>query len=188
MLFWHLGLTAAIVFFTLGHRSIDYRVVLLGAILPDLIDKPIGRIFFEEEFQNGRIFGHTLLFSTLLLLAIQLSLRGSAARRWFILPIASLIHVALDGMWNEPVTLFWPLFTTTFPKFPEESYWWEALMRPLEHPATLVKELVGLALLVYIGAAYRLLEASRIKEFMRTGVLRQPRAAGPSSSEGAEAQ
>ena len=64
MLFWHLGMTCAIVFFALGARRIDYRVVLLGAIISDVIDKPIGRIFFREEFESGRLFGHTLLVAT----------------------------------------------------------------------------------------------------------------------------
>ena len=182
MLFWHLGLTAAVIFFTLGHRSIDYRVVLLGSILPDLIDKPIGRIFFEERFQNGRIFAHTLFFSIAVLLGVQVLLRGGTARRWFILPIASLIHLALDGMWSEPVTLFWPLFTTEFPQLPSESYWWEVLMRPLTRPVELLKETTGLALLAYIGFAYRLHERSRMREFLRTGSLRLPPARGAQAS------
>lgn len=171
MLFWHLGVTTAVVYFFLGHRSIDYRVVMLGAVLPDLIDKPIGRILFEEQFENGRIFAHTLLYSTSLLLAIQLFTRGKKARRWFILPIASLIHLALDGMWNEPVTLFWPLFTTQFPRDVVDNYWLELLRTPLEHPIEIVKELVGIGLLLYLASAHRLDDPARRGEFLRTGLL-----------------
>jgi inner membrane protein len=178
MLFWHLGLTAAVIFLTLGRRRIDYRVVLLGAILPDLIDKPIGRIFFEKEFQTSRLFGHTLLVWVVLLLAIQLTLRGATARRWFILPIAAMLHLALDGMWNDPVTLFWPLFGTEFPKVPVETYWLEVLTRPLEYPWVAIQELVGLGLLIYLGFAYRLHESVPRREFLRTGTLAEPRGAG----------
>jgi inner membrane protein len=171
MLFWHLGVTAAVVFFTLGRRRIDYRVVLFGAILPDLIDKPIGRIFFEEQFQNSRLIGHTLLFSLALLLMIQMILRGAAARRWFILPIACMLHLVLDAMWSEPVTFFWPLFGTEFPEVLVENYWLDVFLRPLEHPAVLAQEIVGLGLLLYLGYAYRLHTAAHLKGFIRTGTL-----------------
>ena len=167
MLFWHFGMTSAIVFFTLGARRIDYRVVLLGAVLSDLIDKPIGRIFFADEFQNGRLFGHTLLVPTVLLLLIQLTLRGATARRWFILPICMLIHQVLDGMWNEPITWFWPLFGTGFPPELVENYWLEVLTRPGE----LARELVGLVLLIYLARAYRLQDPELRRRFFRRGEL-----------------
>lgn len=171
LLFWHLGLTCLIIVFTLGVRRIDYRVVLLGAILPDLIDKPIGRILFVDTFQTSRLFGHTLLLVTVVLLSIQLVLRGKTARRWFILPIASLIHLALDGMWNLPVTLFWPLFGTRFPPEPNADYWLDVFLRPFEDPLTLGGELVGLALLYYLYRAFCLQNPANRRQFVRTGKL-----------------
>lgn len=171
MFFWHLGVTSAVVFLTLGRRRIDYRVVLLGAILPDLIDKPIGRIFFENTFENSRLVGHTLAFVVLLLFAVQVTLRGPTARRWFVLPIAALIHLALDAMWSHPVTLFWPLFGVHFPRFPVENYWLDVLLRPFEHPVEAVKELVGLGVLLYLGYAYELHRPGPRREFLRTGAL-----------------
>jgi inner membrane protein len=171
MLFWHLGLTSAILVLALGTRRIDYRVVLLGAILPDLIDKPVGRIFFEDRFQTSRLFGHTLLFVTVLLLAIQLILRGRTARRWFILPIAALLHLVLDGMWNHPVTLFWPLFSTTFPPDPAGNYWLEVLLRPWKEPVEGLKELVGLAVLAYLFRGFELHKPDRRRDFVREGKL-----------------
>ena len=44
-------------------KHLDYRFLLIGSLLPDLIDKPIGGIFFYQTFQNGRIFAHTLCFT-----------------------------------------------------------------------------------------------------------------------------
>jgi hypothetical protein len=169
--FWHLGMTSAIVFFALGARRIDYRVVLLGAVISDVIDKPIGRIFFKEQFESGRLYGHTLLAATVLLLGIQLTLRGATARRWFILPICMLIHQVLDAMWNSPITWFWPLFGSRFPKDPNDNYWWEVLTRPLEHPWVLVQELVGLALLIYLARAYKLQDPELRRRFLRRGQL-----------------
>lgn len=171
MLFWHLGVTAAVIFFTLGRRRIDYRVVLLGAVLPDIIDKPIGRLFFEDTFQNSRLFGHTLLLTVVLLLGFQLTLRGKTARRWFILPIAMLLHLVLDGMWNHPITFFWPLFGPEFPKMPASNYWLDVLLRPLQHPVVAAQELIGLIVLLYLGWAYQLHERAPRREFLRTGTL-----------------
>lgn len=171
MLFWHLGITSAVIFATLGRRRIDYRVVLVGSILPDLIDKPIGRLLFEEVFQNSRLFGHTLLFSVVLLFGIQLTLRGAMARRWFILPIACMIHLGLDAMWNDPITLFWPLFGSRFPVVPVNNYWLEVLLRPLAHPLELLKELIGLGSLLYLAFAFGMFQAESLKRFFRTGEL-----------------
>jgi inner membrane protein len=179
MLFWHLGVTAAIVFVALGWRRIDYRVVLLGAVLPDLIDKPLGRLLFDERFQSGHIFGHTLVFPLGLLLVIQLTLRGDRARRWYVLPIAVLLHLALDAMWTEPITLFWPAFGTQFPPAPVDQYWVDVLLRPFRVPLEGVKELIGLGLLVYLGYGFDLHRRQPLREFLRTGRLSSGRTRPP---------
>lgn len=171
MLFWHLGLTPAVILLTLGRRRIDYRVVLIGAILPDLIDKPIGRILFEETFQNSRLFAHTLAFVLASLLFVIAFLRGAAARRWFVLPVAVLIHLALDAMWAEPVTLFWPLFSFEFPRVFIEDYWLAALLRPFDHPIEALKEVVGFAVLLLMGFVFSLHQREQLRSFLRTGEL-----------------
>lgn len=174
MLFWHVGVTAMVILITLGRRRIDYRVVLLGAILPDLIDKPIGRILFEERFETSRLYGHTLAFAVLLLLIAALS-SGEFKTRWFVLPVAVVIHLGLDSMWNDPITLFWPAFGTRFPPDPVRNYWLAVLIRPLEHPLEAVKELVGLACALYIAIGYRLNERGPRRDFLRTGLLKSER-------------
>ena len=74
LLFGHLFVTLGI-FFGLAifiprlKTVINPRYLAIGAILPDLIDKPIGEVIFASTFGNGRIVGHTLLFSLLLFLA-----------------------------------------------------------------------------------------------------------------------
>lgn len=71
LLFGHLGITLGAF---IGLRRliprlksvIDLKYLAIGALLPDLIDKPIGKVIFASTFANGRIIGHTLLFSCLL--------------------------------------------------------------------------------------------------------------------------
>ncbi|MGB3458771.1 MAG: hypothetical protein WBB08_05650, partial [Halobacteriota archaeon] len=52
--------------------NLNYSFITLGAILPDLIDKQIGRILLGESVANVRLFGHTLLFVLLLKLKLRL--------------------------------------------------------------------------------------------------------------------
>jgi inner membrane protein len=166
MLLWHLGVTAAIVYATLGRRRIDYRVVLLGALLPDLIDVPLGRFLLRDRYGSQHLWGHTLLLVVVLSLGVMLFLRGDAARRWFVLPMAALVHLGLDAMWNHPVAFYWPLFGT---RFPHEAIgpWWHALGSPVE----IVKELAGLGLLAYLVVGHDLQDRRHRREFLRTGRL-----------------
>ena len=121
LLFGHLGITLGI-FFGLGifvpklRAIIDPRYLAIGALLPDLIDKPIGRIIFASSVANGRIIGHTLLLCILFFI-IGLYLyekRGSVKVN--ALAVGSFFHLFEDQMWAQPRTLFWPLFGSNFPK------------------------------------------------------------------------
>ena len=165
MLFWHLGVTAAIVYATLGRRRIDYRVVLLGALLPDLIDIPLGRFLLRDRYGTQHLWGHTLLLVVVLSLVVMLFLRGDTARRWFVLPMAALIHLGLDAMWSHPVAFYWPLFGP----FPREAI--GPVLHSLLRPATIVEELVGLGLLTYLFVGHDLQDRGHRREFLRTGKL-----------------
>jgi hypothetical protein len=69
-IFGHIGITLGIAFIIF--QFVLPRIgIRLGAILPDLIDKPIGRILLGESVANGRLFGHTLLFILLLKLRLK---------------------------------------------------------------------------------------------------------------------
>ena len=45
--------------------TIDYRLVIIGSLLPDLIDKSVGQWLLPEIFSHAdRSFAHTLLFNS----------------------------------------------------------------------------------------------------------------------------
>ena len=90
--------------------DIDYRFVLLGSMLPDLIDKPIGGFLFVGTFHNSRIYAHTLLFSVLLLEIGLLLYRKRAKNAGLLLWAGSFAHLLLDRMWRDPETAFWPFW------------------------------------------------------------------------------
>ncbi len=63
-------------------KNVDLRWVLVFGLLADLVDKPIGLLLFRESFNNGRIYGHSLLVNlvlTLLLLVLHKPLIYSLA-------------------------------------------------------------------------------------------------------------
>lgn len=88
--------------------SIDYRFVAIGAVLPDLVDKPlIWFILRDTETYGGHHFGHSLVF------ALGLLLLGSAVgalgeNRVFLLAIGALSHVLLDSVTRVPWSLLYP--------------------------------------------------------------------------------
>ncbi len=96
----------------LAGRTGDRRLIgfaALGALIPDLIDKPIGHILFAETLDSGRLFGHGLLFVGILLAAGLISYRRRDS--FAILAVAAGVfsHQILDAMWAMPVTWYFPL-------------------------------------------------------------------------------
>ncbi len=103
LLFGHLGISIGAGY--LVERKfkvkIDYRLLALGALLPDIIDKPLGLIILP--IHNGRIYAHTLLF-LFILTAISLKIE-----KLQYVALGDALHLLEDRMWMQPSTLFWPL-------------------------------------------------------------------------------
>ena len=121
LLFGHIGITLGI-FFVFSYLAprletiIDRRYLVVGALLPDLIDKPLGLIIFASTISNGRMISHTLLFSiTLFIIGLYFYEKRNSI---VIITLASgsFFHLMEDQMWNTPQTLFWPLLGWSFPK------------------------------------------------------------------------
>ncbi len=66
MLFWHVGATIALIRYAFRDEAMDLRFLALGAVLPDLLDTPIGFVFWST-FGSVRLAAHSLLFATLTL-------------------------------------------------------------------------------------------------------------------------
>jgi inner membrane protein len=170
VIFWHSGLTMLIVWFVMrGNTRIDYRVVALASLIPDLIDKPIGRVFFRDGFENGRLFGHTLLLNAAFF-CVLFFMRGRRKRQFTLIPLSSLLHLAEDGMWSEPRTFWWPLFGTDFPRLPSDGGFW-SMFDPTRHPGVFVQEGIGLLVIAWLLASHGLLNRAGIRSFLRTGRL-----------------
>jgi membrane-bound metal-dependent hydrolase YbcI (DUF457 family) len=102
-LFGHLGVTLGIAVLLFRILKIKpnrriYLTVLVGAILPDLIDKPIGEIVLSQSLSNGRLFAHTFLFIFILLLIGMYLHKRNGEIRGLILCGAAFIHLCEDRM------------------------------------------------------------------------------------------
>ena len=105
LLLAHLGCTTAAVRISqksVLKRPIDYRLVALMAILPDVIDRSL-YVFVIPGAESGRLFAHTLLFN-LVLLAILVAIR----RDLWIYGVLPLVHLLLDLRCLSGDQLFWP--------------------------------------------------------------------------------
>ncbi|MEK7282132.1 MAG: metal-dependent hydrolase [Chloroflexota bacterium] len=77
---------------------VDYRLVLLGAMVPDIIDKLLGLVFLRSVFSSGRIFSHTLGFA-LALTALGFLFYAFKGKPWaIILGFGSSNHLIVAGL------------------------------------------------------------------------------------------
>lgn len=170
MILWHLGVAAVVTYVTLGRRRIDYRFILAGAVLPDLIDPILGLFFFEGP--AGRWLAHSLLAFLVVTLFILTVYRGERRLAVFGLAVGWLLHLVADGMWAAPETFFWPLFGSSFATSPAEPYSWNLLTAPADHVWTWAGELAGAAALAWFWVAFELGSRDRWRIFLKDGHLR----------------
>lgn len=90
-----------------GVRSL-VPLATLGAILPDLIDKPLGHVILQSTLDSGRIYAHALLFVGMVALAGVLYWRSKTSLAILAVAAGVASHLVLDNMWGDPVALLWP--------------------------------------------------------------------------------
>ncbi len=152
-----------------ANRAPDMRWLLAGAVLPDLIDKPIGQILFKPHFENGRIFAHTFVLALLLFLAGTYQWKRRGDSRIILLAFGVASHLVLDRVWTEPTTALWPSMGS-FLHHPSMQTIIEQIQEYISDPVFWVSELSGAALLVvslrYLGVR----TASDLRSFLRSGL------------------
>lgn len=150
-------------------KRVDCRVLLLGAVLPDLIDKPLGVFILGSVFSYGRIFAHTIVF------AVALSAFAGylfvVKRKTWPLALAggSVMHLVLDQMWLAPTVLFWPLFGWSFPRH-DTSFWLlQVLSNLIGSPRGYLPEIIGVAILLQFLAIVA--RKGQLEAFVRRGQI-----------------
>lgn len=162
MFFWFLGTVVCTVWFVFRDPRFDYRLLLVGAVLPAAVDALFG---------GARVL-HSMTFAVVLLVVLMLATPGRKPIRKTLLglPIGLLLHLVFTGAWTNTTVFWWPFGGWGFDDAPHpvaERGWWNL---PLE--------LIGLGLCWWIVRTTGLRDADRRAEFVRTGRLQFPAPGG----------
>ncbi|MEY2591192.1 MAG: hypothetical protein QOJ67_3176 [Acidimicrobiaceae bacterium] len=154
MFLWFVGLSLVLVTVVFSSPALDYRMVMLGSVLP-LLDGVTG----------GAWILHTLLCSVVALAVVMLATRGRrlVRRRWLGIPIGLFVHLVLDGVWTNTHLFWWPFFGAGFKG--------ESLPETTRGGLVVVMELIGLATLVWGARRFGLTDPASRRRFLRTGQL-----------------
>jgi len=154
MFFWFAGLSFLTVVVVFGSAAIDYRLVMLGAVLPTV-----------EHLWGGPWIMHTLLFAAGAMTVIMIGAQGKrlVQRKWLGFAIGIFLHLVFAGSWRLTSLFWWPGFGTSLD--PDHV--------PSLPPAGIlvVMELVGLVVLVWAWKRFALSEPARRKKFVESGNL-----------------
>jgi hypothetical protein len=155
MLFWYVGLSVLIVHFVFQSAGVDYRLVVVGSLLPLAVDVPF----------RGSAYGHTLLASVVLLVLVMLVTIGRprlVRRRLLCLPIGAFCGLVLSAAWTNSDVFWWPFTRSSLPS---------GSLLPAAG-LVVVEELAGVAACAWIAVRFGLTDRDRRDEFLRTGRLR----------------
>lgn len=153
MLLWFIGPSVAIVWLVFRSPALDYRMVVVGALLP-----------LVEVLFGGPSVLHTLLGAVVALALVMASTRHRrlARRRWLGIPIGMFLHIALDLTFTRAALFWWPFLGTDVG---------DGGLPELERPfaVVLVLEALGAAACVWCWRTFGLDRADRRRAMWRTG-------------------
>jgi inner membrane protein len=173
LFFGHIGFTVGAIFliYLFLKGTVDYRYVIVGSMLPDIVDKPLGIYLLGQTFDNGRIFCHTLLFvCVLFILGVYLD----RYRRFAVvklLALAAFFHLLEDEMWQVPRTFYWPLLGFDFKERLQVDFVSYIMIKNSTDIFTYVTEAIGIAILLVFIYHYGLFKPENLKSFLLHGTL-----------------
>ncbi len=155
MLIWFVATAWLAVWVVLHDRSFDYRLLAVGALLPDVVDGIAG----------GTRAMHSVVTSIGLLVAVMLVTYGRRPirRRLLAIPFGTLMHLVFDAAFNNTRVFWWPVAARHFADAPLPSIERGRL--------SVVLEIVGIAVLVWWWKRFDLAPPDRRRHFLRTGQL-----------------
>lgn len=156
MLLWYTGLAVLLVANVFRSVGIDYRLVAGGALLPVVVDLPVGH----------RWFGHTLAFPVALLVIVMLATVDRSRlrrRRLLCIPIGVFCGLILSGAFANSDLFLWPLGGTGFGHENLLPEWWVVLL----------EELGGLVAWWWVVGQFDLYLSEPRAVFLRTGRLQE---------------
>ncbi len=164
MILWFAGLSFLLVAWIFASPAIDYRLVVVAAVVPSV-----------ELIGSGPWPLHTLLAPVLAMTLIMVGLRGRRLlqRRWLGVPIGLFMHLVLDGSWARTTLYWWPVFgwridADDAPSLPST-------------PVLVLMELGGLVACLWAIRRYRLDRPDERALFLHQGRLSRQAMADPTA-------
>lgn len=155
MFLWFLGTALVTVWYVFGDPRFDYRLVLVGAVLPDAIDVPGGQARWA----------HSLTVAVAVLAVVMLATAGRKPIRRLLLglPIGMLLHLVYDGAFASTEVFWWPF----------SGSWGDVQVPSLQRSLwlDLLMELAGAAMLWWAWGRFDLADPERRRQFWRHGTL-----------------
>ncbi len=171
MVLWRLGAILWLFRWIFKDPKVDLRFLLFGAVVPDLIDMPIGTLILEDRYAASELWAHSLLLPSVYMALVLLATRRGRRRRAFMaVGVAWLFHLLLDGMWADPEIFFWPFFGLDLP-VGQSPFWPLAWDRAISDPWRWAQELIGVGYLIWLWIAVGLGRRDRRRELISTGRL-----------------
>ena len=154
MIFWFAGTSFLAVWLVFRDPAIDHRLVMFGAVLPDIVDGLTGGTWAMHS-----VFASVILLGLVMVATIG---RRHLRRQLIALPIGTFLHLVFDGAWTDTDTFWWP-FSGHFGggSLPSIERGW----------ADVVLELIGIGILVWAYRRFRLFEPARRRVFLTSGRL-----------------
>lgn len=170
MLFWHLGASLWLFRWIFKDPKVDIRFLLVGAVLPDLVDLVFGTVVFPD-FATGELWFHSLVTASIYMTVVLVTTRrGRRRRAYMALAVGWLFHLVLDGLWTTPEILFWPFFGWDLPTG-AAPFWPSAWDRALADPWRWGWEALGAGYLAWLWRATGMNRSERRSEVVSTGRL-----------------
>ena len=158
MLLWFLGTAVLTVFFVFTDPRFDYRLLLLGSVLPDLVDIPFGQARWAHSL--------TVAVGALALVMAVTAGRKPSRRLLLGLPIGMLLHLVWDGAFAATEVFWWPF----------SGSWGDVEVMSIERGwLNVPMEAAGAAMLWYIWGRFGLADRERRQRFVRHGLLSDTR-------------
>jgi len=157
MFLWFIGTSVVTVWYVFRDPRFDYRLLAVGALLPDIIDLPGGQARWA----------HSLTVSVATLVAVMLLTVGRKPLRRLLLavPIGMLLHLVFDGAFSSTEVFWWP-FTGSWGDVQVPSLqrgWWN-----------IVLEVLGAIALWWMWRRCQLSETDKRTALLHHGLLAQP--------------
>jgi hypothetical protein len=152
--FWFIGTAIVTVGVVFRDPRFDYRLLIVGSVLP-IADGVAG--------SARPLHSVTVSVALLAVLMIVTAGRKPVRKLWLGLPIGMILHLVFAGAWNNTEVFWWPFFGFQFDGAPSPILYrgvWSLLL-----------EVIGLAICVWLWRHNDLGDAARRAEFMRNGQL-----------------